>query len=190
MLLLSHNKMERFVGLPPHLYKSNIPPKPKYHWINFNFSKYLPLSPGAGRGRFALLYRWGGILLVISFTAVAVFGVFLMSDHARCLGSFSEGIPCPSENPLAFIAFPLSAFRGFSTAVFQSSLSLAAVALFLAAFLLFLVQSLFFAVRPFSFLFRGLRGIFLGARFSARRKNIRWTALHELSPTVFRARFA
>ena len=182
--------MERFVGLPPHLYKSNIPPKPKYHWINFNFSKYPLLSPSAKRGFFALLYRCGGILLAISFIAIAVFGVFLMCDHARCLGSFSEGIPFPSENPLAFIAFHLSAFRGFSTAVFQSSLSLAAVALFLAAFLLFLVQSLFFAVRPFSFLFRGLRGIFLGARFSARRKNIRWTALHELSPTVFRARFA
>lgn len=134
--------------------------------------------------------RFAVLFIVISFVAIAVFGVFMMSDHARCLGSFSEGIPCPKESPWAFIAFHLSAFRGFSTAVFQSSLSLAAVALFLAAFSLFLAQSLFFAVRLFHFLSRELWRIFLGARFFANRNAIRWLALHELSPTVFCARFA
>ncbi len=134
--------------------------------------------------------RFGVLFLVISFVAVAVFGVFAMSDHTRCLGSFSEGIPCPKESPWAFIAFHLSAFRGFSTAVFQSSLLLDAAALFFAVFLLFLVRSLFFSARLYRLLSRESERIFLGARFFANRNTIRWTALHELSPTVFRARFA
>lgn len=84
------------------------------------------------------------ILIIASFTGIAVFGVWTMNHssshgHSGCIAATAMGTDCPRGNGvLPFVAFHLDAFRSFVTATFNDNLGnalLSLMALVLAAIL-------------------------------------------------------
>ncbi len=76
---------------------------------------------------------WLGIVLTLSFTAIAVFGAFAMNHgngHSGCIASVANGAPCPESDPAGFTAFHLNSFKNFSTAIFASFASVLFFGLF------------------------------------------------------------
>lgn len=122
------------------------------------------------------------LLLGISFAGIALFGFSVASatmegGHVGCVADvFQElqGSACPvTENPLSLLASHLDSLRGF-----VGSSSAGFVALLALVVLSFIVIAPHLAPPSFSFV-----------RFTenavprAHAKHIRWTALHETSPT-------
>ena len=129
--------------------------------------------------------RYVSVLLLIGFVGLAVFGVFSMhagmQDHGSgCVAATAQGMDCPKNNPLSYLAFHFGALKGFSTAVFGN---------FMMVFLL-LVFAFIYAFRPLSDL--RARSSFEYAAWGLRRERsslqgerIRhWLALHENSPGI------
>ena len=80
-----------------------------------------------------------GLVLVISFIAVGVFGLAamgLVGEHAHngCIAATASRIPCPaSENSDGAIAFHLEAFKNFSRAPSGSMLIVLMLAILLSS---------------------------------------------------------
>jgi hypothetical protein len=74
-----------------------------------------------------------GTFVLLSFIAIAVFGVLAMSRgdgahmHGGCIGATAAGAVCPEGSPLDFIAFHFRAFLRFSTGVPLGALLVAIV---------------------------------------------------------------
>lgn len=122
------------------------------------------------------------IFLGISFAGIALFGFSVASGGAHAAGCVADafaalqGGACPTtENPLMLISSHVNSLHGFL------GNGVAAISAFLA--LLTLAFPLIFAVPPAR---SAAHAVFLGNAVSApraRAKRIRWTALHETSPT-------
>ncbi|MEK7624136.1 MAG: hypothetical protein AAB404_00180 [Patescibacteria group bacterium] len=131
------------------------------------------------------------ILLIVSFTSVAVLG-FLVMTHTNghnlnggCFVATSRGVDCPKQvNPLDYVSFHLEAFRSFSLAAFSANL--ANIFLLGLASILFIYFSVFpsFFSKQFQF---NLGWYNFKACFSSpqKRELARWLALHENSPASF-----
>lgn len=136
------------------------------------------------------------IALILSFIAIAVFGVLAMNHgqglagHGRCIAATAERLDCPGEsNPLAFIIFHIDAFKNFSTAVLASSLTGNSPFVFLAFLYFFALTSLVMSVMGKHLLAvpdpspAGRLRTFEFSSSPLRRQIAHWLALHETSPT-------
>ena len=131
------------------------------------------------------------VVVIGSFLAIAVFGVFAMNhggEHSYgCLAATARGVAdCPNQaNPFAFLAFHLDAFKSFSTATVGSPLASALLVMLALIFASFL--TLFFkdtAPVPSRLqVHRRKRQESFG--FPFRLQLNRWLALHENSPAIF-----
>jgi hypothetical protein len=132
------------------------------------------------------------IILLASFTGIAVFGVFGMNhgeahdmDSNNCIAATARGLDCPKEaDPIDFASFHIDAYRGFSLATFGESI--------LSGLLLAFAPLLFIGLALFSHhLFKPPQLAFYRYRFSdsfsppQKQQLIRWLALHENSPAIF-----
>jgi hypothetical protein len=129
-------------------------------------------------------------MVIFSFAAIAVFGVFAMNhggEHSHgCIAATAQGVAdCPNQaNPFAFLAFHLDAFKSFSTATVGSLLAsalLVALALIFVSFL-----ALFFkdTAPLLSRLQTHQRKRQESFEFPFRLQLNHWLALHENSPSV------
>ncbi len=128
------------------------------------------------------------ILLILSFTSAAVFGVFLMNHKADhnykgCVAATVQGTDCPKEkNNISFLNFHLDAFRNFSALIFNgnvaSMLSLL-VALALIAYFGVVKSSSAWLVLAASYY---LKHFSESNSFSFQPELIHWLALQENSP--------
>lgn len=122
------------------------------------------------------------VLLVISFTSIAVFGFLALGHangshvHAGCMAAILYNTQCPESNIFASLAFHMNAFRGFSTAIPGAAI------LFFAFALIVLFLASHFRKRP-DFAFHAVRGENKHLREipSGRleEKRIRWLFLRE-----------
>lgn len=128
------------------------------------------------------------ILAVISFLALAGFGVFAMDhdgDHSMaegCVAAMAKPIDCAeTSNPFAFLSFHLDFFKSFSKAVFGQGFS---ALIFIAALALVYLKAI---LKPpqvlpqlnFAYYFRN------SSRPSRppQREFTQWFSLHENSPS-------
>ena len=132
-------------------------------------------------------------LLLLSFTIIAVFGVFAMNHGAGnghgdggCIASMVKGVDCPKDaGSLQFLTFHLDAFRSFSTASFGSDF--ASAFLLLVVFLLTMGAGIIAGVKqaPMAPTPSHIRRQFLESHsFSSQLKLTHWLSLHENSPSV------
>lgn len=129
------------------------------------------------------------ILLISSFSAMAVFGAFAMnhgSDHGMsggCVAATAKGVDCPeTASPLNFLSFHLDAFQGFSRAIFSqdavSSLALLVALTLLAVFSVVIDTAI--KIPQLSFPHQSRR--FLESSHPLQKELVHWLALHENSP--------
>ena len=126
-------------------------------------------------------------LLIISFIGVAVFGfvsmIFGDTHNGGCIASSRLGAFCPLNSAFNFVVFHIGAFKYFSTAIFNFSLTLLLVAL---SFTIFSVLP-----RPLNndededFIFGVQRDKF--PVLSKSKKITRWLSLHINSPAFIPA---
>lgn len=125
------------------------------------------------------------LLLGISFALIALFGFSVVSSsvngvHVGCVADMFQalqGSVCPiTENPFSLLTSHLSALQGFVGNAAASFVAL--LALTLGALFLFSRH-----VAPPSFSFAPSRE-YVAVWPRAARKYMRWTALHETSPTL------
>ncbi|OGF61732.1 hypothetical protein A2926_02705 [Candidatus Giovannonibacteria bacterium RIFCSPLOWO2_01_FULL_44_40] len=116
------------------------------------------------------------IWLVLSFTAIAVFGFLAMNadmaDHKQgCLAATASGAICPSENMFNIAFFHTNAFKSFS------------LALEFFAFLILICTALANFSTKTSPLLLDFSPVFKKMRFltSLERRMTYWLALHENS---------
>ena len=134
--------------------------------------------------------KYLGVLLLIGFVGLAVFGIFSMNytnghDHDGCMAATAQGVDCPKEaNLIDFVAFHFDAFRGFSLATFSESI--------MSTLLLAFASLLLFSLAFFSpHLFKPPQLAFNKYRFRdsfsppQKQELIHWLALHENSPAIF-----
>lgn len=126
-------------------------------------------------------------ILLLSFVATAVFGVFgmhaFMQNHeGGCVAAATQAADCPRENnSLGYLAFHLNAYKRFSLATPGEN---AAAALLSAFVMLLLIGLAFFSL----WLFGSPRPAFCKHRFkdsfshSQKQALARWLAFHENSP--------
>lgn len=130
------------------------------------------------------------MLILTSFIALAVFGVFGMTSEEHhttgfnaCVGSLTQGVTCPSNDPIASSIFHLNSFRAFSNSPLASS----AVLLAVIAGLMFAAAALGFAPPNFALPFNAktlaLNEIFETSYQPFKKERIFWNSLHENSPT-------
>lgn len=136
-------------------------------------------------------------IVISSFLAVAVFGVFSMNhshDHGMaagasdgCIASTANGFDCPgTASPFDFLSFHLNAFQSFSRAVFGSSI--------ISLLLLLAVLSTLAVSGTFVSSDTGIPRLnlafsypqFLNSSNSPQTQELaRWLAIHENSPASF-----
>lgn len=135
-------------------------------------------------------------LLIASYVAIGVFGVFGMHTQAQmnmqghdmppsnCIGAAAKGVDCPKQaDPIDFAAFHIDALRGFSLATFGENLL---ASLLVLALLTVGVGSGSFFGRlvppPLNLAYRRYRP----EEFSPppKKQFLRWLALHENSPAT------
>lgn len=130
------------------------------------------------------------MLVLTSFIALAVFGVFGMASEKHhttgfnaCVGSLTQGVTCPSNNPIASSIFHLNSFRAF----LNSPLASSAVLLAVIAGLMFAAASFSFAPPNFTLPFNAktivLNKIFETSCQPFKKERISWNSLHENSPS-------
>ena len=77
----------------------------------------------------------GATLILISFIAIAVFGILAMGHTQAhgdsCLATMAGNATCATENPLASLNFHLSTFKSFSQTTLATFLTLALMLLML-----------------------------------------------------------
>jgi len=119
-----------------------------------------------------------GAMLVFSFITLAAFGFSLMNhgeSHTGCIAAEAQSGDCPkNNNPAAFVAFHLDAFKKFSSAIFSIFLPL--------LFIAFGFISPQFALGNFPSLFSHYGFSEANTIFTKKKLN-RWLALHENSPS-------
>ncbi|MDO8536699.1 MAG: hypothetical protein Q7R94_00425 [bacterium] len=130
------------------------------------------------------------VVLMGSFLAIAVFGVFAMNhggNHDRgCIAAAAQGdADCPNQaNPFAFLAFHFNTLKSFSTATIGPSLASVLLVAFALVFLSAVIPA-FWKITP------ALLSLQIHSKrrqesfeFPFQRELIHWLALHENSPSV------
>lgn len=133
-------------------------------------------------------------MTLISFAGIAIFGIFAMaasghhSSFNTCLGSLTQGVSCPNNNPTDSVAFHLNSFKFFSSSPLVQNTALllyTALVFILAAWVYkkikpdFSSQTLV-AARDLIF-----EKIFQSAYPPFKQERIFWNSLHENSPSSF-----
>ena len=126
------------------------------------------------------------IFIIISFSGVALFGIFgmhtdMQSHGNDCIGAIVRGIDCPKENNFfKYLSFHLNAYKNFSLAILGDGLMtfLFLLLVFLAGILL--IRSLFSKLNFLPLFAWQLEPLDL----LTGKKILRWLALHENSPTA------
>ena len=130
-------------------------------------------------------------ILIISFMGVAALGAMFMMPHGdhgeevACIASLAKGNMCPKGDVFASLAFHVSAFKNFSTAVFAGSsliFLLASIALLIfTSIAIFRLLAVPKTVLNFNTRYRYL---FDFISIPPKQEFLRWFSLHENSPTT------
>ena len=128
-------------------------------------------------------------LLAASFVGVAIFGVFgmhtdMQNHDGGCALAQSQGTNCPKQvSPIDYIIFHLGAFRSVSTATFSDGLfaSLVLLSLLIVGIGLGMLSGNAFLLKLSSSYYRYGPELFISPPKS---RFLRWTSLHENSPTI------
>ncbi|MBI2121632.1 MAG: hypothetical protein HYT98_00775 [Candidatus Sungbacteria bacterium] len=132
-------------------------------------------------------------IVILSIMGIANAGVFAMdhgsdNSHKGCIASAAKGIDCPEDTvSLVFLNFHFDALKSILTATFAKNLLG-----ILAAFLMSVLTFWIFGAGNF-WHSPALIGIYSNRHLSEwpvssrHRKFIRWLALHENSPSFFKA---
>lgn len=135
------------------------------------------------------------ILLIISYLAIGVFGIFGMHTQAgmgmegynmatsNCIAAITKGVVCPKEaGPIDFVLFHIDSYKGFSLATFGDNVMNALLLVFASLLfigLVFLSPHLF---KPPLLAF--YRYQFKNSFSPTQKQQLtRWLALHENSPS-------
>lgn len=134
-------------------------------------------------------------LLIVSYIATGVFGVFSMHTQAdmnmqghdmpksNCVGVMAKGVDCPTQaDPIDFAAFHLDAFRGFSIATFGENILASLPVLVLLAVGVGLGALLTNYLAPPQINFAYSRYGPEQSSSSLKGQLLRWLSLHENSP--------
>lgn len=124
-------------------------------------------------------------LILISFATMSIFSVAFMGapEHhtngfSACVGSLTQGVACPENNPLETIGFHLGAFKFFSSSLINSAAVMYLAALLLAGFFV----SALAAPKP-NFALVSLFRIFETSFWPNQKEFYSWRSLHEHSPS-------
>ena len=128
------------------------------------------------------------IFIIVSFTGVALFGIFgmhtdMQSHGGDCIAAIVQGVDCPKESSIfEYLFFHLNEYKNLSLATLGDSLStLIFILLTLClGFGVLLGRSLFPQLNPSPLFIWRLELL----DQSTRKKLLRWLALHENSPTT------
>lgn len=140
--------------------------------------------------------KYFGIILMVGFVGISVFGSFGMHTQAdmnmqghdmpssNCIGATAQGVDCPKQaDPIDFATFHIDAFRGFSLATFGENLM--GMLLLIFATLIFIGLAFFsprlFKIPKLAFYRQHFRDFISSPQ---QQQLIRWLALHEKSPTT------
>ncbi len=137
-------------------------------------------------------------LLITSYVAIGVFGVFGMHTQAdmnmqghdtapsTCLAATAKGVDCPKEaGPIDFAGFHIDAFRGFSLATFGENILASFLILVLLAVGVGLSRLLGNYLSPPQLNLAYSRYGPEQVSLPLKQQLLRWLSLHENSPTTF-----
>ncbi len=132
--------------------------------------------------------RFFAVITLVSFTGIAVFGLWGMGGHmngfSSCIGSLSQGASCP-VNPTASVNFHLNSFKSFSNSpVPQSAESMIIISLTLTLIFAYIliIERFKFPSAIFSLNRENLVKIFETSFQPFKKERISWNTLHENSP--------